>query len=166
MDYYKELRIDKKKYIIDYQKENDIIIIFLANGEKYIVKNTRMNIEKIEKIYHKQELSILGNEKEIKKKYNYRLLLYSSIIFLLIFNIILTFNFSLVGILALSIKLIGLYLIATCEIEVIKNKYYLKREITNIKNGQSTLRQKENKINNNLLKNKLFRRELKKIKRK
>lgn len=38
MNYYKELGINEKKYIVNHHKENDIIIVFLANGEKYIVK--------------------------------------------------------------------------------------------------------------------------------
>ena len=166
MNYYKELGINEKKYIVNHNKENDIIIVFLANGEKYIVKNTNANIEKIEKIYHKQELLILGNEKEIKKNYNYRLFLYSCIIFLLIFNITMTLNFSFVSIISLGIKAFGIYLIGTYEIEVIQNKYYFKNEIANIKNGKSIAKQKEDKINNDQLKERLFKRELKKIKRK
>ena len=77
-----------------------------------------------------------------------------------------TLNFSFVSIISLGIKAFGIYLIGTYEIEVIQNKYYFKNEIANIKNGKSIAQQKEDKINNDPLKERLFKRELKKIKRK
>ena len=61
MNYYKITKIPKNKYILSYEIKKDIIIIKLANNEKYVVKNTVNNENKILEKMNNQVLSIMSN---------------------------------------------------------------------------------------------------------
>lgn len=63
MDYYKITKIPKNKYILCYEIKKDIIIIKLANNEKYIVKNTINNENKILERMNKQASLVVNNQK-------------------------------------------------------------------------------------------------------
>lgn len=66
MNYYKITGIPKNKYITGYEKKNNIIIIKLANTEKYVVKNTIDNENKILEKMNKQASLIVNNKKSKK----------------------------------------------------------------------------------------------------
>lgn len=70
MNYYKITRIPKNKYITGYEIKNNIIIIKLANNEKYVVKNTVNNENKILERMNKQA-SLIANKKKSKKITDY-----------------------------------------------------------------------------------------------
>lgn len=61
MNYYKITNIPKNKYIRNYEIKKDIIIIKLANNERYVVKNTANNENKILERMNKQVSSIMSN---------------------------------------------------------------------------------------------------------
>ena len=70
MNYYKITKIPRNKYITSYEIKNDIIILKLANNEKYVVKNTIDNENKILERMDKQVNLITKN------KFNNRLINY------------------------------------------------------------------------------------------
>lgn len=61
MNYYKITNIPKNKYILNYEIKKDIIIIKLANNERYIVRNTANNENKILERMNEQVSSIMSN---------------------------------------------------------------------------------------------------------
>lgn len=63
MDYYKITKIPKNKYIISYEVKKDIIVMKLANNEKYVVKNTIDNENKILERMNKQASLVVNNKK-------------------------------------------------------------------------------------------------------
>lgn len=70
MDYYKITKIPKNKYILGYEIKKDIIIMKLANNEKYVVKNTANNENKILERMNKQAYSVVNNKKN-KRLFEY-----------------------------------------------------------------------------------------------
>lgn len=61
MNYYKITNIPKNKYILNYEIKKDIIIIKLANNERYVVRNTANNENKILERMNEQVSSIMSN---------------------------------------------------------------------------------------------------------
>ena len=85
MNYYKVTKIPKNKYILCYEIKKDIIIIKLANNEKYVVKNTVSNENKILERMNKQA-SLVLEKRKIKKLGDYIYIYGLGIIILSIFG--------------------------------------------------------------------------------